>query len=115
MRLFEFAESNGDPDAQKLLALSKFLSGRADDTTAKKEISSAAFVDLAKSLGVNLTAETLPGVIGQEPLSNILEPLDQATGTVRFKGNVEGAPDMSVDQAQAVVDGNAKAAMKRRM
>jgi hypothetical protein len=48
-------------------------------------------------------------------LSNILEPLDQTTGTVRFKGNVEGAPDMSVDQAQAVVDGNAKAAMKRRM
>lgn len=46
MRLFEFA----NPDSEKLLALSKFLSGRADDTTAKKEISQAAFIDLAKVL-----------------------------------------------------------------
>jgi hypothetical protein len=110
MRLFEFAE----PDSGKLLALSTFLAGRAEDTTAKKEISQAAFIDLARSLGVNLTSETLANTVSQEPLSNVLEPIDPNSGVVRFKGNTEADTGMSVDQAQAVVDSNAKAAMKRR-
>jgi hypothetical protein len=33
---------------------------------------------------------------------------------VRFKGNTEEVTGMTVDQARAVVDSNAKAAMKRR-
>ena len=110
MRLFEFAT----PDSQKLLALTKFLSGRADDTTAKKEISQQAFIDLAKSLGVNVTKDTLGDIVSQEPLSNVLEPIDPNSGVVRFKGNTEAETGMSVDQARAVVDSNAKAAMKRR-
>jgi hypothetical protein len=111
MRLFEFA----NPDSEKLLALSKFLSGRAEDTTAKKEISQAAFIDLAKSLGVNVTNDSLGNLIGQEPLSNVLEPLEPNSGVVRFKGNTEAETGMSVDQARAVVDSNAKSALKRRM
>ena len=111
MRLVEFAT----PDSQKLLALSQFLSGRAEDTTAKKEISQAAFIDLARSLGVNINPETLGELIGQEPLSNILEPLEPNSDVVRFKGNTETTTGMSVDQARATVDSNAKAAMKRRM
>ena len=111
MRLFEFAE----PDSQKLLALSQFLSGRADDTTAKKEISQNAFIDLAKSLGVNVTKDSLGELISQEPLSNVLEPLEPNSGVVRFKGNTEAETGMSVDQARAVVDSNAKSALKRRM
>jgi hypothetical protein len=111
MRLFEFA----NPDSEKLLALSTFLSGRADDTTAKKEISQAAFIDLAKSLGVNVTKENLGDLINQEPLSNVLEPLEPNSGVVRFKGNTEAETGMSVDQARAVVDSNAKSALKRRM
>lgn len=110
MRLVEFA----NPDSEKLLALTKFLTGRAEDTTAKKEISQAAFVDLAKSLGVNVTADTLANTISQEPLSNVLEPIEPGSGVIRFKGNVEGSAGMSVDQARATVDSNAKAAMKRR-
>jgi hypothetical protein len=110
MRLFEFA----DPDSGKLLALSTFLAGRADDTTAKKEISQSAFIDLAKSLGVNLTSGTLADTISQEPLSNVLEPFDPNSGVVRFKGNTETDTGMSVDQAEAVVNSNAKSAMKRR-
>jgi hypothetical protein len=110
MRLVEFA----NPDSEKLLALTKFLTGRAEDTTAKKEISQAAFIDLAKSLGVNVTADTLGNMISQEPLSNVLEPMAPGSGVVRFKGNVEGSAGMSVDQARATVDSNAKAAMKRR-
>ena len=110
MRLVEFVT----PDSQKLLALTKFLSGRADNTTAKKEISQAAFVDLAQSLGVSIDPESLGNLISQEPLSNVLEPLEPNSGVVRFKGNTEAETGMSVDQARAVVDTNAKAAMNRR-
>ena len=54
-------------------------------------------------------------LINQEPLKNILEPIEPGSGVVRFRGNVAGAGGMTVDQAQKVVDTNAKAAMKRRM
>jgi hypothetical protein len=111
MKIFEVA----NPDSQKLLALSQFLLGRADDTTADKQISQAAFIDLAKSLGVNVTADNLNQLISQEPLKNILEPLEPGSNVVRFKGNTETTTGMSVDQARAVVDSNAKAALKRRM
>ena len=110
MRIFEVA----DPNSQKLMALSQFLSGRSDDESAKKQISQQAFIDLAKSLGVNVTTENLGELIGQPPLSNILAPLDPQSGIVSFKGDTEATTGMSVDQAHAVVDSNAKAAMKRR-
>ena len=103
-----------DPNTQRLAALSQFLLGRSEDESAKKQISQTAFIDLAKSLGVNVTAENLGDLISQEPLNNILEPLEPNSGVVRFKGDTETATGMSVDQARAVVDSNAKAAMKRR-
>ena len=110
MRIFEVA----NPDAKKLMALSQFLSGRANDESAKKQISQEAFIDLAKSLGVNVTSENHGELIGQPPLSNILDPLNPQSGVVSFKGNTEAATGMSIDQARAVVDSNAKAALKRR-
>jgi len=103
-----------DPNTQRLAALSQFLLGRSQDETAKKQISQTAFIDLAKSLGVNVTTDNLGDLISKEPLSNILEPLEPNSGVVRFKGNTEAITGMSVDQARAVVDSNAKAAMKRR-
>jgi hypothetical protein len=111
MKIFEVA----NPDSQKLLALSQFLLGRADDEEARKEISQTAFIDLAKSLGVNVTSENLNQLINQEPLKNILEPIEPGSGVVRFRGNIAGSAGMTVDQARNVVDANAKAAMKRRM
>lgn len=110
MRIFEVAEPNG----QKLMALSQFLSGRSSDESAQKQISQSAFIELAKSLGVNVTPDNLGDVIARPPLSNMLEPLDPNSGVIRFKGDTEAATGMSVDQARAVVDSNAKAAMKRR-
>ena len=53
-------------------------------------------------------------MISQEPLSNVLEPMEPNSDRLRFKGNTEKVTGMSVDQARAVVDSNAKAAMKRR-
>jgi hypothetical protein len=103
-----------DPNTQRLAALSQFLLGRSQDESAAKQISQQAFIDAAKSLGVNVTPDNLGDLISQEPLSNILEPLEPNTGVVRFKGNTEAETGMSVDQARAVVDSNAKAALKRR-
>jgi hypothetical protein len=100
--------------AQKLVALSQFLLGRSQDESAKKQISTTAFIDLANSLGVTVTPDNLGDMIAQPPLSNILEPLEPNSGVVRFKGDTEAATGMSVDQARAVVDSNAKAALKRR-
>jgi hypothetical protein len=103
-----------DPNTRKLAALSQFLLGRSEDESARKQISQAAFIEAAKSLGVNVTEENLGDLISQEPLKNILEPLEPNSGVVRFKGDTEAQTGMSVDQARAVVDSNAKAAMKRR-
>jgi hypothetical protein len=110
MRLFEFKNL----DSQKLLALSQFLLGRSEDTSSKKEISQDAFIELANSLGVRVNANTLGELLAQEPLSNIMEPLELNSNVIRFKGNTEAETNMTVDQARAVVDSNAKSAMKRR-
>jgi hypothetical protein len=110
MRITEVTDSN----TRKLAALSQFLLGRSEDESARKQISQDAFIEAAKSLGVNVTSENLGDLISQEPLSNILEPLEPNSRVVRFKGNTEAVTGMSVDQARAVVDSNAKAAMKRR-
>lgn len=104
-----------DPGTQKLVALSQFLLGRADDTTAKKQISTNAFMDLAKSLGVNVTETNIGDMISKPPLSNILEPFEPNSGVVRFRGNTETTTGMTVDKARDVVDQNAKDAMRRRM
>ncbi|CAB4138144.1 hypothetical protein UFOVP328_337 [uncultured Caudovirales phage] len=111
MRLREFAE----PESQKLLALTTWLADRAQDENAQGQISQNAFIDAAKSLGVNVTKENLGDLIDRDPLKNVLEPLDPNSGVVRFKGDLDTTAGMTVDQARATVDSNAKAALKRRM
>jgi hypothetical protein len=114
MLIFEVENKKG-VDSGKLMALSQFLSGRAKDTDGKKQISTTAFVALAQSLGINVTADTLGDLIAKAPLSNTLQPYDPNSNVVSFKGNEE-SPDtaMSPDQAAATVNSNAKAAMNRR-
>jgi hypothetical protein len=112
MRLREFDETANN--TLKLTALSQFLSDRADDQAASKQISQKAFIELARSMGVNVTETTLGDLISQDPLKNLINPLDPNSGVVSFKGNTEAQTGMSIDQAREVVDSNAKAAMKRR-
>ena len=114
MLIFE-VENKEAVDSGKLMALSQFLSGRASDTDGKKQISTQAFIQIAQSLGINVTPDTLGDVIAKPPLSNVLQPYDPNSNVVSFKGNEE-APDTSMtpDQAEATVDSNAKAAMNRR-
>jgi hypothetical protein len=114
MLIREFALDSGVESQEQLLALTTFLKDRAEDENAAAQISQTAFIDLAQSLGVNVTAANLADMIAQPPLSNVLEPVDPNSGVLRFKGNTEGQTGMSVDQARAVVDSNAKAALKRR-
>jgi hypothetical protein len=114
MLIREVAELDSGPDTKKLAALSQFLARRSDDESAQKQISIDAFIGLAKDQLVNVTKDNLGDLINKPPLSNILEPLEPNSGVVRFKGDTEATAGMSVDQARAVVDSNAKAAMKRR-
>jgi hypothetical protein len=115
MLIREFALDNSVKSQEKLLALTTFLKDRAEDENAAAQISQDAFIEAAKSLGINVTAESLGDLISKEPLKNVLEPLEPNSGVVRFKGNTEAETGMSVNQARAVVDANAKQAMKRRM
>jgi hypothetical protein len=115
MLIREFVDSQQVADKEKLLAIATFLSNRADDTNAQKQISTNAFIDLAKSLKVNVTPENIGDIISQDPLQNVLEPYEPNSGVIRFKGDTETQTGMTVDQARAVVDANAKQALKRRM
>jgi hypothetical protein len=115
MLIREFALDNSVASPDKLLALATFLKDRAKDENARAQISQDAFIEAAKSLDVNLTAETLADMISTGPLKNVLEPMEPNSNVIRFKGNTETQTGMSVDQARAVVDANAKQAMKRRM
>lgn len=114
--LITLVEGDDLHDTKRLMALTAFLSGRAANTSAKKQISQKAFIDLARSLGVNVTLETLGELIAQPPLNNILEPLEPNSDVVKFKGAASGDSDakMSVDKARDTVDKNAKRAMKSR-
>jgi hypothetical protein len=115
MLIREFANDKSVPTPERLVAVAQFLKDRAKDENALAQISQNAFIEAAKSLDINLTPETLADMINTGPLKNVLEPLQPNSNVVRFKGNTEEVTGMSVDQARAVVDANAKQAMKRRM
>jgi hypothetical protein len=115
MLIREFVDSDNIKSQEKLLALTTFLKDRAEDENAAAQISQDAFIEAAKSLDINVTKDNLADLINRAPLKNVLEPLEPNSGVVRFKGNTEAETGMSVDQARAVVDANAKQAMKRRM
>ena len=112
MRIDE-VDQGADPN--KLVGLVQFLAGRATDTNAQKQISHGAFMQLAPSLGINITTQNLAAIIAQPPLNGVLEPLDPNSGMITFKGADIGPTKMSVPQAQQVVSKMAKSAMKRGM
>jgi hypothetical protein len=114
MLIREFAGDKGATDPVKLLALVTFLKDRAQDENAQAQISQTAFIQAAKSLDIAITPDSLAELVSTDPLKNVLEPLKPNSGVIRFRGNTEEVTGMSVDQARAVVDANAKAAMKRR-
>ena len=116
MKIFEVDSSMGmaaPPNPAQLSGLVQFLDGRAKDTNAKKEISQDAFIKLANDLDINITAQNLAYVVSQEPLSNLLEPMDPNTGVLVFKGAGEPNVAMPVNKAQDIVASAAKSAMNK--
>ena len=119
MRIFEVdngASNNQMPDAIKLLGLVEFLSGRAEDTSSRKEISQDAFINAAQSLGITVTKQNLPELTNMPPLSGVLEPLQpDSNDPIVYRGGEPANVAMPVNQAQDIVGRAAKSAMKRGM
>ena len=117
MRINEVANTTGStPEPEKLMGLVSFLSGRANDQSAQKQIDQKAFIELAGSLGITIAPNQLADIVGQPPLSNVLEPLapDSPQDPIVFKGSEAPGPvKMPVNQAQNIVAAAAKSAAKK--
>lgn len=114
MKIFEVAGDSSTPSPDQLLGLVQFLAGRADDTSAPKQISVDAFINLAQSLDINVNKNNIQEIVGQPPLSSVLEPFDPSTNQIVFKGAETAEPvKMPVNKAQDIVAAAAKSAMKR--
>ena len=111
MRIDE-VESPSSLDPKKLLGLVNFLSGRADDENAQKQISTDAFISAARSLGFPVNEKNVVSLVSQPPLDSVLEPMDSQNPTViKYKGTAfDGPTQMPVNKAQDIVAASAKQA-----
>lgn len=99
-----------DVSTEKLVALGQFLIGRADDTGAKKSVSIDAFVNMAQSMGINITKNNIRDLAEKPPLNNII--VNITDDKVVFAGaNTASADTMTVDQAEKTVEKMAKRAL----
>lgn len=115
MKIFEVAGDSSTPSPDQLLGLVQFLAGRADDTSAPKQISVDTFINLAQSLDINVNKNNVREIVGQPPLSSVLEPFDSNTNQIMFKGaEIEQPGQMPVNKAQDIVAAAAKSAMRNR-
>lgn len=116
MRINEVANTTGaTPEPQKLMGLVSFLAGRSEDRGAQKQIDQQAFIELARGLGIVIAPNQLADLVGQPPLSNILEPLaPNSQDPIIFKGGEQPpAPSMPVNKAQNIVAAAAKSAANK--
>jgi hypothetical protein len=116
MRIFEVANTTGStPEPQQLMGLVSFLAGRAEDQNAQTKIDQNAFIELARDLGIVIAKNQLADLVGQPPLSNILEPLaPDSTDPIVFKGgDTPGPVEMPVNKAQDIVAKAASNAAKK--
>lgn len=113
MRIDE-VESAPTIDLTKLVALSQFLLGRAEETGAQKKISLKTFLQQAHHLGIGLTAESLKNLATSGPLRNVIANVTPTevifTGADDISGDTTG--EMNAQQSQNVVAGMAKRALK---
>jgi hypothetical protein len=110
MRIDE-VESANSLDPNKLMGLVNFLSGRAENENAQKQISTDAFISTAQSLGFPVNQRNVISVISTPPLDSVLEPIDPNNpGVIMYKGADTGATQMPVNKAQDIVAASAKSA-----
>jgi hypothetical protein len=115
MRIDE-VENSSSLDPNKLMGLVNFLSGRANDENAQKQISTQAFISAAQSLGFPVNNRNIISIVSTPPLDSVLEPIDPNNpGVIMYKGSDTGATQMPVNKAQDIVAASAKSAMQRGM
>jgi len=117
MRINEIANTTGStPEPQQFMGLVSFLAGRADDRSGQRQIDQNAFIELASNLGIVIAKNQLADIVGQPPLSNLLEPLaPNSNDPILFKGNDTPTDvKMPVNKAQDIVASAAKRAAAKR-
>ena len=111
MLLWEFE----DALVTKIVTVSDQLKSDLDNGKIQGNWTLDQLLNYFQDYDIILDPDDLYNMIQKDPLKNVLEPLEPNSDVIRFKGNTEAETGMSVDQARAVVDANAKQAMKRRM
>ena len=108
MRLKEVSQ----PDAARIMGLVEFLVGRAEDENAEKKISTQAFLNMAKNMGMPMSLSTLIDISQRPPLNNIIKSMNQ--DEILFKG-YEQEPEaaMEPDEAEKTVAKMAQRAAKQ--
>jgi len=110
MRIDE-VESVDSLDPNKLMGLVNFLSGRADNENAQKQIGTDAFISAARSLGFPINQRNIVSIVSTPPLDSVLEPIDPNNpGVIMYKGAETGPTQMPVNKAQDIVAASAKQA-----
>ncbi len=116
MKLREFA--GAEAQSPRLAALAEFLAGRAQDSNSPKTISTKAFINLAKGLGISITDGQLRDLAQQPPLNALIDNVegDGENGKILFHGSTStdtSNQPMSADQARLTVNQMAKRATKK--
>lgn len=109
MRIVELTESVS-PDQERLLAITRFLIGRDEDTDANKRISMRAFVELASNFGMSVSKQQLIDLADKPPFSNLIQNIKD--DEIYFRGAKEADDTMPVDKARETVKKMAKRAAK---
>lgn len=101
MRLREVQEVR--VEIPKLIALARFLIGRADDTGAAKKISTEAFLNIAHDMGIGITRDNLVNLASEGKLGEVIANVTPQE--VIFKGadDVSGMTAPAPDQNQNIV------------
>jgi hypothetical protein len=107
-------EVEADNTADRLMALAQFALGRAEDTSAKMQMPVAAFIQRARSMGIDITPDTLQSLVSQSPLNGIFNPMSPDAVELTFKGGDKPGPvKMPVNQAQDIVANAAQSALNK--
>jgi len=106
MRMFEV-----DGQAVELAALVQYLMGKSDDLKSKPEMKTDTFINMAKSMGVNVSFGNLQALSQQAPLKNMITDLNQ--DIIAF-GDTDPNVKMPVDKARDTVKKMAKRSLGKR-
>lgn len=103
MKIYEVLVENQD---QELTALAQYLLSRSEDVDAKKIISTDAFINLARDMGISLTVDTLQQQANQSPLNSIISNVNN--DQIEFVGIDSTTAAMKPDKARKIVSKMAK-------